>query len=146
MSVRRLQQQSVQSLKSVETRGGLGIAGKDDIITQFSMKKISEIEKTNMEKNEMLLSLLSQLDIITQSSIQKNSEKQEDRINTLEAHVKELQAEVKFLKTLPSGLMETLGYKKMWPAYNCQKIEPFFARYKRYQAVRNVPALCEDWK
>ena len=61
----------------------------------------------------MLLSLLSQLDIITQSSIQKNSEKQEDRINTLEAHVKELQAEVKFLKTLPSGLMETLGYKKI---------------------------------
>ena len=113
MSVRRVQQQSVQSLKSVETHADLGIAGKDDIITQFSMKKISEIEKTNMEKNEMLLSMLSQLAIITQSSIQKSSEKQEDRINTLEAYVKELQAEVKFLKTLPSGLMETLGYKKM---------------------------------
>ena len=76
-------------------------------------KKISELEKTNMEKNEMLLSLLSQLDIITQSSIQKSSEKQEDRINTLEARVKELEDEVKYLKTLPQGLMETLGYKKI---------------------------------
>jgi prefoldin subunit 5 len=75
-------------------------------------KKINELEKTNMEKNEMLLSLLSQLDIITQSSIQKSSEKQEDRINTLEARVKELEDEVKYLKTLPQGLMETLGYKK----------------------------------
>jgi chromosome segregation ATPase len=73
----------------------------------------SELEKTNKEKNDMLLSLLSQLDIITQSSIQKNSEKQEDRINTLEGRVKELEDEVKFLKTLPQGLMETLGYKKI---------------------------------
>ena len=111
MSVRLLQQQSVETLKSVETRSRLGIAGKEDI--EMLYKTISELEKTNKEKNDMLLSLLSQLDIITQSSIQKNSEKQEDRINTLEAHVKELQAEVKFLKTLPSGLMETLGYKKM---------------------------------
>ena len=61
----------------------------------------------------MLLSLLSELAIITESSIQKNSEKQEDRINTLEARVKELEDEVKYLKTLPLGLMETLGYKKM---------------------------------
>ena len=113
MSLRPLQYLSVETLKSVETHADLGIAGKDDIITQFSVKKISELEKTNKEKNEMLLSLLSQLAIITQSSIQKSSEKQEDRINTLEAYVKELQAEVKFLKTLPSGLMETLGYKKI---------------------------------
>ena len=113
MSVRRVQQQSVQSLKSVETHADLGIAGKDDIITQFSVKKISELEKTNKEKNDMLVSLLCQLANITESSIQKSSEKQEDRINTLEARVKELEDEVKYLKTLPSGLMETLGYKKM---------------------------------
>jgi len=75
-------------------------------------KKISEIEEKHKKENDTLLSLLSQLDIITQSSIQKNSEKQEDKINTLEARVKELEDEVKYLKTLPQGLMETLGYKK----------------------------------
>jgi seryl-tRNA synthetase len=73
----------------------------------------SELEKTNKEKNEMLLSLLSELAIITESSIKKNSEKQDDRINTLESRVKELEDEVKYLKTLPQGLMETLGYKKI---------------------------------
>jgi hypothetical protein len=77
------------------------------------MKRISELEKTNKEKNEMLLSLLSELAIITESSIKKNSEKQDDRINTLESRVKELEDEVKYLKTLPQGLMETLGYKKI---------------------------------
>jgi hypothetical protein len=102
---------SVSGLQCASTRSSLGIAGKEDI--EIIMKKISELEKTNMEKNEMLLSLLSQLDIITQSSIQKSSEKQEDRINTLEARVKELEDEVKYLKTLPQGLMETLGYKKI---------------------------------
>ena len=102
---------SVSGLQCASTRSSLGIAGKEDI--EMLYKTISELEKTNKEKNEMLLSLLSQLAIITQSSIQKSSEKQEDRINTLEAYVKELQAEVKFLKTLPSGLMETLGYKKI---------------------------------
>jgi predicted RNase H-like nuclease (RuvC/YqgF family) len=73
----------------------------------------SELEKTNKEKNEMLLSLLSELAIITESSIKKNSEKQDNRINTLESRVKELEDEVKYLKTLPQGLMETLGYKKI---------------------------------
>jgi hypothetical protein len=102
---------SIRLLECAQTRSGLGIAGKDDI--EIIMKKISELEKTNKEKTDMLLALLRQLDIITQSSIQKNSEKQEDRINTLEARVKELEDEVKFLKTLPTGLMETLGYKKI---------------------------------
>jgi hypothetical protein len=102
---------SISNLQCAQTRSGLGIAGKDDI--EIIMKKISELEKTNKEKTDMLLALLRQLDIITQSSIQKNSEKQEDRINTLEARVKELEDEVKFLKTLPTGLMETLGYKKI---------------------------------
>ena len=36
-----------------------------------------------------------------------------DKQSLLEARVKELEAEVKYLKTLPPGLMETLGYKKM---------------------------------
>jgi uncharacterized protein YydD (DUF2326 family) len=36
-----------------------------------------------------------------------------DKQSLLEARVKELEDEVKFLKTLPPGLMETLGYKKM---------------------------------
>ena len=102
---------SISNLQCAQTRSGLGIAGKDDI--EIIMKRISELEKTNKEKNEMLLSLLSELAIITESSIKKNSEKQEDRINTLEARVKELEDEVKYLKTLPQGLMETLGYKKM---------------------------------
>ena len=102
---------SVSVLQCASTRSSLGIAGKEDI--EMLNKKITDMEETNKEKNEMLLSLLSQLDIITQSSIQKSSEKQEDRINTLEAYVKELQAEVKYLKTLPPGLMETLGYKKI---------------------------------
>ena len=37
----------------------------------------------------------------------------EDRIKDLETNNTELEAEVKYLKTLPPGLMETLGYKKM---------------------------------
>lgn len=102
---------SVSVLQCASTRNSLGIAGKDDI--EMLNKKMTDMEETNKEKNDMLLSLLCQLDIITQYSIQKSSEKQEDRINTLEAHVKELQAEVKYLKTLPPGLMETLGYKKI---------------------------------
>ena len=36
-----------------------------------------------------------------------------DKQSLLEARVKELEAEVKYLKTLPPGLMETLGYKKV---------------------------------
>ena len=111
MSLRPLQYLSVETLKSVKTRSSLGIAGKEDI--EMLYKMISELEKTNKEKNDMLVSLLCQLANITESSIQKSSEKQEDRINTLEARVKELEDEVKYLKTLPSGLMETLGYKKM---------------------------------
>jgi len=110
---------SISNLQCAQTRSGLGIAGKDDI--EIIMKRISELEKTNKEKNEMLLSLLSkfalsllsELAIITESSIKKNSEKQEDKINTLEGRVKELEDEVKYLKTLPQGLMETLGYKKI---------------------------------
>ena len=102
---------SVSSLQCASTRSSLGIAGKEDI--EMLYKMISELEKTNKEKNDMLVSLLCQLANITESSIQKSSEKQEDRINTLKARVKELEDEVKFLKTLPSGLMETLGYKKM---------------------------------
>ena len=102
---------SVSVLQCASTRRSLGIAGKEDI--EMLYKMISELEKTNKEKNDMLVSLLCQLANITESSIQKSSEKQEDRINTLEARVKELEDEVKYLKTLPSGLMETLGYKKM---------------------------------
>ena len=43
MSVRLLQQQSVETLKSVETRSRLGIAGKEDI--EMLYKTISELEK-----------------------------------------------------------------------------------------------------
>lgn len=101
---------SISGLQCASTRSGLGIAGKQDI--EIIMKKMTDMEEKHKKENDTLLSLLSQLDIITQSSIQKSSEKQEDRINTLEARVKELEDEVKFLKTLPPGLMETLGYKK----------------------------------
>jgi uncharacterized protein YukE len=49
----------------------------------------------------------------SEESEQSKSSQNLGRLSLLEARVKELENEVKFLKTLPPGLMETLGYKKM---------------------------------
>ena len=69
----------------------------------------------------MRMGLIEESNRVTKSVQELNKEFQllikktqlEDRIKELETKNKELEAEVKYLKTLPPGLMETLGYKKI---------------------------------
>ena len=69
----------------------------------------------------MRMGLIEESNRVTKSVQELNKEFQllikktqlEDRIKELEIKNTELEAEVKYLKTLPPGLMETLGYKKI---------------------------------
>ena len=69
----------------------------------------------------MRMGLIEESNRVTKSIQELNKEFQlliektqlEDRIKELETKNTELEAEVKYLKTLPPGLLETLGYKKI---------------------------------
>lgn len=75
----------------------------------------------NSRVHAMRMGLIEESNRVTKSVQELNKEFQlliekkqlEDRIKELETINTELEAEVKYLKTLPPGLMETLGYKKV---------------------------------
>ena len=75
----------------------------------------------NSRVHAMRMGLIEESNRVTKSVQELNKEFQlliektqlEDRIKELETKNTELEAEVKYLKTLPPGLLETLGYKKV---------------------------------
>jgi hypothetical protein len=75
----------------------------------------------NSRVHAMRMGLIEDSNRVTKSIQELNKEFQlliektqlEDRIKELEIKNAELEAEVKYLKTLPQGLLETLGYKKI---------------------------------
>ena len=75
----------------------------------------------NSRVHAFRMGLIEESNRVTKSVQELNKEFQlliektqlEDRINELETKNTELEAEVKYLKTLPPGLLETLGYKKI---------------------------------
>ena len=76
------------------------------------LDEMTSIDSSEEEKNSYISCEVLSIDSSEENEQSKPSQNL-SKISLLEARVKELEDEVKFLKTLPPGLMETLGYKKI---------------------------------
>ena len=76
------------------------------------LDEMTSIDSSEEEKMSHLSFEILSIDS-SEGSEQSKPTQNLGRLSLLETRVKELEDEVKYLKTLPPGLMETLGYKKM---------------------------------
>jgi hypothetical protein len=76
------------------------------------LDEMTSIDSSEEEKNSYISCEVLSIDS-NEGNKQSKPSQNLSKISLLEARVKELEDEVKFLKTLPAGLMETLGYKKI---------------------------------
>lgn len=111
----RIWQRTADSLFKIPINILRNVVGSDsDPLREVSniLDKMTSIDSSEEEKNSYISCEILSIDS-SEGSEQSKSSQNLGRLSLLEARVKELENEVKFLKTLPPGLMETLGYKKM---------------------------------